>query len=410
MSVWARLNDQKATEIQALLEIRICAWNNRNCAGGRSKTSKQFAGAELAVFRGEKYQASPRTAFIEMPATLHVSHRHECWTENCEAHSRQRWSVNRLCVLWVGCTALMNKAVLSRDTICSSCLHRLSERVIRRQASVAATAEAPQEPQAQYSERSNPPVTASGPRKAIRLLCSPVLSRPPLITRDLTAFEKAYYLYQKRLNERLALPFSRYFYYKKGTPQDIEWKRKAKARRGTASRDVGLYNAYAEDGWNDEELVGSRLGEPEDVVEKLIRDAEGKDIVDAELQGDAEAQGKAVSGDARAGEGVRKPVGEVSVERPLPRTTDADRDGDLQSLSRKLDRSLYLLVRRRDGAWRFPEDRVFGRENLHQVCIFITLVMEASLTRFPGGRAHFAPSWRHQHEHVGRRKPSCRPS
>lgn len=212
------------------------------------------------------------------------------------------------------------------------------------------------------------PATATGPQKAFRLACSPVLSRSPLITRELTSFEKAFYLYQKRLNERLALPFTRYFYYKKGTPADVEWKRKAKARKGVAARDIGLYNAYTEESWNDEVLVGSRLGEPDEVVERLIRDAQGKDIEQAQLQGDAEAGKTEISGDAKAGEGVRKPVGEVAVERPAPRTTEADQKNDLRSLSRRLDRALYLLVKRKDGSWRFPEDRVYGRENLHQVC------------------------------------------
>lgn len=201
-----------------------------------------------------------------------------------------------------------------------------------------------------------------------RLLCSPVVSRPPILTRELTSFEKAFFLYQKRLNERLALPFTRYFYYKKDTPADVEWKRKAKARKGTAARDVGVYNAYDKEGWNDEVLVGSKLSEPSDVVEKLIRDAEGKDIVEAELQGDAEKGGQTLSGNAVVGEGTRKPAGESVVERPLPRTTKEDEERNLQSLNRKLDRSLYLLVKNKDGAWRFPQDRVLGRESLHQVC------------------------------------------
>lgn len=212
-----------------------------------------------------------------------------------------------------------------------------------------------------------PPVTQTAPRKAFRVLCSPVLSRPPLITRELTSFEKAFYLYQKRLNERLALPFTRYFYYKKGTPQREEFTRKTKARIA-AARDVGAYAAYGENDWDDEVRVGSKLAEPEDIVDKLIRDAEGKDTVDAELQGDAETGGKAISGDARTGEGVRKPVGDIAIERPLPRVTEADLKKDMKSLSRKVDRTLYLLVQDGHGRWRFPQDRIYGRENMHQVC------------------------------------------
>lgn len=114
-------------------------------------------------------------------------------------------------------------------------------------------------------------------------------------------------------------------------------------------------------------MVGSKLGEPEDIVEKLIREAEGKDIIEGEPQGDAETGGEAVSGDAKAGGGQRKPVGETAVERPMPRITEADEQNDVQSLDRKLDRSLYLVIQNKDGEWRFPEDRVYGQENLHQV-------------------------------------------
>jgi large subunit ribosomal protein L46 len=197
-------------------------------------------------------------------------------------------------------------------------------------------------------------------------MCGTVVSRPPVLTRELTAFEKAFFLYQKRLNERLALPFTRYFYIKKDTPADIEWKRKAAVRK-TAARDVGVYNAYSKEGWNDEVLVGSKLSEPEDIVEKLIRDAEGKDIIDGEPQGDADAGGLAIAGKELETEGVRKPVGEVSIDRPLPRTTKDDEANNTKSLNRRLDRNSYLLVKNKDGEWRFPQDRIYAREGLHQV-------------------------------------------
>ncbi|KAI5362304.1 Putative ribosomal protein L46 [Septoria linicola] len=254
---------------------------------------------------------------------------------------------------------LASTNVLSRDNVCSSCLNRLAHPSSRRNASAAAAvAEKPSRPV-------EPPVTRPEARKAFRVLCSPVLSRPPQITRELTSFEKAFFLYQKRLNERLALPFTRYFYYKKGTPTDIEWKRKAKARRGVAGRDVGAYNAYAEDGWNDEVPIGSELGEPKDIVNKLIRDAEGKNITD-EAVGDAQAGGAGIAGDAQQGEGIRKPVGDIVIERPAPRRTVADEKNDQKSLSRAMDRTLYLLVRDKQGTWHFPRDRIYGRENLHQ--------------------------------------------
>ncbi|KAK4546625.1 hypothetical protein LTR36_001842 [Oleoguttula mirabilis] len=254
---------------------------------------------------------------------------------------------------------------LPRDTICTSCRHRLSHQPRRHAATAAAAAEEQLPPPPQQAMQHIPPVTAKAPAKAYRLLASPVLSRPPLLTRELTSFEKAYYLYQKRLNERLAQPFSRYFYYKKGTPGDVEWKRKAKARQ-TAARDIGVYNAYGREGWNDEVLYGDQTAEPENQVDALIRDAEGKNIVDDQPVGDADKDGEAVTGDATVGEGQRRELQKIEVERPMPRMTEADRANDVRSLSRKLDRSLYLLVKNKEGRWRFPEDRVYGRENLHQ--------------------------------------------
>jgi len=238
-----------------------------------------------------------------------------------------------------------------------------------------------------------------------------VLSRPPLLTRELTSFEKAYFLYQKRLNERLALPFSRYFYYKKGTPGDEEWKRKIRARK-SAARDIGVYAAYGEEGWNDEVLVGDQTAEPENAVEALIRDAEGKNIVDDTAVGDTDKDGEAVTGEARVGEGQRRELQRVEVERPVPRVTEADRTNDLKSLSRKLDRSLYLLVKNKDGRWRFPEDRVYGRENLHQVrllafCPTVHALLNTDI--LPGRRTHPHPIRRHQHEHLDRRQPPRRP-
>lgn len=221
-------------------------------------------------------------------------------------------------------------------------------------------------PDHQKEQQHHPaPTSSRAPRKAYRLLISPVVSRPPLLTRELSAFEKAFYLYQKRLNERLALPVTRYFYYKKGTPGDIEWKRKIKARQ-TAARDIGVYNAYSKEGWNDEVLVGDKVAESENVMESVVRDAEGKDIISSLPVGDKDAAGEAIGGDATMGEGFKRML-QTQIERPMPRLTEADTSNDTKSLNRKLDRTLYLLVKNKDGEWRFPEDRLYGREHLYQV-------------------------------------------
>ncbi|KAH8769736.1 putative 54S ribosomal protein L17, mitochondrial [Hyaloscypha finlandica] len=219
--------------------------------------------------------------------------------------------------------------------------------------------------------KATPPVTASTPHHTTK--AGILLTRPPLLTPPLTSFEKAYFFYQKRLNERLALPFTRYFYFKKDTPADTDWKIKARERNGVAARELGGYRAYGEEAWNDELLVtdleqeggegegkskGKGLGkmglaEPKHVVDSLVKEArvraiEGKDGAAVEVQ-----EGDAVHV-------------ESNVDQPLKRWTDADRKRDVRRLDRQLARTLYLLVKREGGGWGFPAGELVGRENLHQ--------------------------------------------
>jgi large subunit ribosomal protein L46 len=199
-----------------------------------------------------------------------------------------------------------------------------------------------------------------------------VLSRPPLLTAAQSPFEKAFFFYQKRLNERLAMPFTRYFYFKKDTPADTDYKIKARERNGTAARELGGYRAYGDEAWNDELLssdalagqqgVGKDLGkmgiaEPKWIVESLVRDAkiravEGKDGVAVEVKEGME--------DAK----------DFQVEKPLSRFTDADRKNDFKRLDRALTRTLYLVVKNKHGRWSFPGAELVGSENLHQVRYF----------------------------------------
>jgi len=198
------------------------------------------------------------------------------------------------------------------------------------------------------------------------------LTRAPLLTRPLSSFEAAYFLYQRRLNERLALPFTRYFYFKKGTPADVEWKRKAKDRR-TPAREIGAYDAYGRTAWADELLVGAPESTPEWQVAALLKDAEvpaagaGAGVaVTGAADGVADKNAVALveaAVDAEADAAAPAP----DADRPMSRRTAADRAGDTTSLDRRLDRTLYLLVRGADGRWVLPSVRLLPRENLHQV-------------------------------------------
>jgi large subunit ribosomal protein L46 len=78
---------------------------------------------------------------------------------------------------------------------------------------------------------------------------------------------------------------------------------------------------------------------------------------------DAEAR---VSDDAE----VIAPEEVVPVPRPMERTTEADKKGDVKRLDRQLERTLYLVVKGKDG-WAFPADVIPRDENLHEVCFTI---------------------------------------
>ncbi|KAB8253040.1 39S mitochondrial ribosomal protein L46-domain-containing protein [Aspergillus flavus] len=213
--------------------------------------------------------------------------------------------------------------------VCRSC----QETLVRRNYSSAA---------AQPSSESTSTATTTFPvvKPVYTINAGVALSRPPQITRDLSQFEKAYYFYQKRLNERLALPFTKYFYFKRGTPADEDWKRKIRERQ-TAARDIGKYNAYSKDAWNDELLVGAVEAEPEHQVEMLVQDAEA--TVNATSQDTSKKE---------------------EIPRPFPRVTEADQKNDQRSLNRALQRTLYLLVQTKEGYWRLPSSPVEQDETL----------------------------------------------
>ncbi|KAG7290812.1 hypothetical protein NEMBOFW57_000816 [Staphylotrichum longicolle] len=181
-----------------------------------------------------------------------------------------------------------------------------------------------------------------------RIKSSLILTRPPLLTRDQTPFESAFYLYQKRFNERLTAPFRRGFYFKPDTAADLDFRIKLRERHGVPAKDIGRYNPRGRLAWNDEVLVGSTTSSPSEVVDKLLADAELRVSED----------GEPIAAEER-----------VPVERPMPRRTEADEKGDVRRLDRALDRTLYLVVRRGEGegaVWEFPTGLVPTEETLHE--------------------------------------------
>ena len=235
----------------------------------------------------------------------------------------------------------------TRHDLCQSCQRTF---ILRRCASSSAA----------HATDDSPPITQltpEGPQSSpvpqphYTVKAGIVLSRAPILTPDLHPFEKAYYLYMRRLNERLVLPFTQYFYYKRGTPSFAHWRTKRRERGGVAARDIGNYNAYQKESWNDEALVGSRDAEPEEIVKRLI-DEEGRAAEFVSEDGD-----KTMAG--------------------LTRRTAADERNDHRSLERALSRTLYLLVKNKKAPdhvaeqqqWSFLAAPIEGGEGLKEVCI-----------------------------------------
>ncbi|KAG0641629.1 50S ribosomal subunit L30 [Tuber brumale] len=199
------------------------------------------------------------------------------------------------------------------------------------------------------------PVEAQGefPRKDWwDIAAGVVISRPPLLTRDLPEFEQSYYFYQRRLNDRLQLPFARWFYFKKGTPAEDEWKRKRAAEE--------RYQPYGPRAWADELLKGSTehkvdpLRDYEHLVATTVTgEEETMSIMQARQESAREAEAR--------GEEVEYPS-EI-VEKPFPRTTQADIENNTKRLDRKMNRTLYLVVKKKrdQHAWRFPQSRLGGK-------------------------------------------------
>ncbi|CAK7199077.1 hypothetical protein SEUCBS139899_001745 [Sporothrix eucalyptigena] len=229
----------------------------------------------------------------------------------------------------------------------------LQRRTYSAEAAAAAAAATPSS-QDTSTSTSTPRPVATAPDYRIR--AGLLLSRPPLITRDPPPFEAAFYLYQKRLNERLTGSFRRNVYFKPDTMLALDWRLQMRHRKGTPARDIGHYhggkgaNGFGgATAWDDEFLVGDpeaeQLTNQDQLRERIISDADLRVSEDGEPLPDADR---------------------VRVERPQPRRTAADEANDTQRLDRKLDRTLYLVVQSADGTWSFPTADVRTDENLHE--------------------------------------------
>lgn len=161
-----------------------------------------------------------------------------------------------------------------------------------------------------------------------KIISSLILSRPPLILREPTKFEQAYHEYNRQLSEALQQPFPKDFYFKKGSAAEKRFEED---------------QAVSPQGFS---AIAAAAG-------KGKEGKKGKDAAPTEAKSTSSAEGD-------------------SENKPLPRTTEADAKNDVRSLERKLDRTLYLLVKSKGGkGWKFPAKQLTDtkHENLHDVSI-----------------------------------------
>lgn len=207
----------------------------------------------------------------------------------------------------------------------------------------------------QSSATSEPPAAPTRPPN-YTVRAGLLLSRPPILTQDPTAFESSFYLYQKRLNERLAAPFQRKAFFKKDTSPALDWRLQMVERQGTIARDIGHYEGGkggrghgAAVAWDDEAKIGDSEAEmltnPDQLRERIMSDADLRVSEDGEKLRESDR---------------------VRVERPQQRKSEADAKNDTQRLDRKMDRTLYLVVKNQDGTWGFPTADVGSDEALHE--------------------------------------------
>ncbi|KAK9236175.1 39S mitochondrial ribosomal protein L46-domain-containing protein [Lipomyces kononenkoae] len=163
---------------------------------------------------------------------------------------------------------------------------------------------------------------------AFKIMSGLILCRQPIVTPELTPFERAYYNYQSELQKRLMWTFPRWFYYPEGTLAE---------RQFSAVQPVVDGKDRAE--FEKPDIVFNRDRRSKQEVVLPERDVERETEESAKIYAKIE---------------------------PRSRITEADTKDDFRSLERKLDRTLYLLVKkdRRENAWKFPAAEVLDGETL----------------------------------------------
>ncbi|GAC97725.1 likely mitochondrial ribosomal protein MRPL17p [Pseudozyma hubeiensis SY62] len=175
--------------------------------------------------------------------------------------------------------------------------------------------------------------TGSASSSSNKIISSLILSRPPVILREPSSFEKAYHEYNRQLSEALQQPFPKDFYFKKGSAAEKRFEEdQASSPQGFSAIAAAASGSASK----------SKAGKGKEAA------ATSSSPSSSAAEGDAES-------------------------RPLSRITKADENNDVRSLERRLDRTLYLVVKQKSvkgaAAWRFPAKALTDtkHQNLHDV-------------------------------------------
>ncbi|GAA5947691.1 hypothetical protein JCM3765_001037 [Sporobolomyces pararoseus] len=148
----------------------------------------------------------------------------------------------------------------------------------------------------------------SAPSSSHRIVAAALLSRPPLVLPSLSPFERSYYAYQRKIHRALSKPLetSTGWFFKKGSTAEksfVQFDKKVEKENG-----------------NEDDMRPFEMAREE-------------------VEGASEVMAK---------------------------ETAADKSGDVKSLERKADRTVYLLLKKKRSqhAWQFPQGGVEGDESL----------------------------------------------
>lgn len=192
-------------------------------------------------------------------------------------------------------------------------------------------------PAATASTSASATEAASASSSSIKIISSLILSRPPVILREPTSFEKAYHEYNRQLSEALQQPFPKDFYFKKGSAAEKRFEEDQASSPQGFSAIAAAASGSASKG----------------------KSSKAKETAAAPSSATTTTNTTSAEGDAE--------------NRPLSRTTQADASNDVRSLERKLDRTLYLVVKQKStkgaASWRFPAKALTDtkHQNLHDV-------------------------------------------